>query len=124
MGDRKVNNNSPTDCSEEDHKINNKLPSDYTEGDNYRSIETNISPQGEEFRDISQQNNNSSSIMYIQGDKYNDEYYVSIKNGPGQRIVKPNRFEKSAAIALGILTCQCNDFQKNSRPGSIKTIKN
>ena len=33
-------------------------------------------------------------------------------------------FLQAAAISLGILTCQCNDFLQNSRPGLIETIKN
>ena len=57
--------------------------------------------------------------MDREGDKDNDEYYVPIKNLSGRRFVKPNRFEQADAIALGLLTCQCNAFLQTSLPGSI-----
>ena len=62
--------------------------------------------------------------MSREGDNYNYEYYVLIQTRLGWIIIKPNIFGQAAAISLGILTCQCNDFLKNSRPGSIEIIKN
>ena len=44
--------------------------------------------------------------MDQEGDNDNDEYYVPMKIKSGQRIVKPNSFGQSSAIALDILTCQ------------------
>ena len=41
----------------------------------------------------------------------------------GRIFVTPNSFGQAAAIALGILTFQCNTFLQTSRPGSIETIK-
>ena len=52
-------------------------------------------------------------------DNENDEYYVLIQTKLGGIIIKTNRFRQAAAIAIGILTCQCNAFLKTSRPGSI-----
>ena len=57
-------------------------------------------------------------------DNENGEYYVPIQTRTRRIIVNQNRFGKSAAIALGIITCQCNVFLQTSRPGSIETIKN
>ena len=62
--------------------------------------------------------------MDREGDNDNDEYYVPIKTKLGRIIVNPNSFGQAAAIALGILTFQCNTFLQTSRPGSIETIKN
>ena len=62
--------------------------------------------------------------MAQEGDNENDEYYVPIQTRSGQIIVKTNRFGQAAAIALGLLTCQCNAFLQNLRPISIETIKN
>ena len=42
----------------------------------------------------------------------------------GRRIFKPNRFGQESSIALGLLTCQCNDLIQTSQPVSIETIKN
>ena len=57
-------------------------------------------------------------------DNNNDEYYVPIQTRSGRIIFKPNSFGQSAAIALGLLTCQCNAFLQPSQPGAIETIKN
>ena len=62
--------------------------------------------------------------MSREGDNDNDEYYVPIQTKSGQIIVKPNRSGQTAAIALGLLNFKFNAFIKNSRPGSIYTIKN
>ena len=37
---------------------------------------------------------------------------------------QPNRLVQAAAIAFGILICQCNAFLQTSRPVLIETIKN
>ena len=55
--------------------------------------------------------------MAREGDNDNDEYYILIQTRSGRRINKPNRFGQAAAIALGLLTFQCNAFLQNSRPG-------
>ena len=73
----------------------------------------------EQVGDINLQNNNPSSSMAREGDNDNDEYYVPIKTRLGRKIIKTNRFGQSSAIVLGLLTCQCNAFLKNTRPGSI-----
>ena len=62
--------------------------------------------------------------MAQEGDNNNDEYYVPIQTKLGRIIVKPDRFRQETTIALGILTCQCNDFFQTSRPCSIEIIKN
>ena len=62
--------------------------------------------------------------MVREEDNDNDEYQVPIQTRSGQRIVKTNIFGQAAAIALGVLTCQCNDLLQTSRPGSMETIKN
>ena len=62
--------------------------------------------------------------MDREGDNENDKYYAPIRNRSGRRIVKPNCFGQASAIALSILTCQCNSFLQTSQPGSIETIKN
>ena len=51
-------------------------------------------------------------------------YYVPIQTRLGRIIVKPNSFGQADAIALVLLTSQCNAFLKTSWPGSIETIKN
>ena len=61
--------------------------------------------------------------MDQQGYNDNDEHYVPIQTRLSRRLNKPNRFVQAAAIALGLLTCQCNAFLQTSRPGSIETIK-
>ena len=48
--------------------------------------------------------------MAQEGDNENDEYDVPIQTRSGIRIVNPNRFGKAAAIALGLLSFQCNAF--------------
>ena len=62
--------------------------------------------------------------MDREGDNDNDKYYVLIQTISGQRIVKPNRFGQAAAIALGVLTFQCNAILQTLQTGSIDTIKN
>ena len=62
--------------------------------------------------------------MTWDGDNDNYEYYVLIQTRLGQRIVKPNSFGQASAIALGLLTCQCNGFLQTSRPGSIEPMIN
>ena len=59
---------TPTDRSEGDRKVNNNSPSDQTDGENYRSIKTNLSPQRDLVGDISRQNNNYSSSMAQEGE--------------------------------------------------------
>ena len=83
---------NPTNRSEGDHKVNHNSTSDQIEGANYCSPETNLSPQREHVGAINQHNNNPSSSMAREGDNYNDEYYVPIKNGSGRGIVEPNIF--------------------------------
>ena len=61
--------------------------------------------------------------MARERDNNNDEYYVPIQTISSQRIVKPNSFGQASAIALDLLTCQCNAFIKTVQPGSIETIK-
>ena len=105
-------------------KVNKNSPTDQTEGANYRSIEKNLYPQRDQVGAISRQNNNSSSSMAREGDNDNDEYYIPIQTRSGRRIFQPNRFVQASAIALGLLTFQCNAFLQTLRPGSIETIKN
>ena len=62
--------------------------------------------------------------MDREGDNDNDKYYVPIQTRSGRIIVNPNRFGQAAAIALGLLTFQCNAFLQTLQPGSIDTIKN
>ena len=62
--------------------------------------------------------------MSHEGDNENIEYYVPIQTRSGIMIVEPNRFRQETAIALGLLTLQCNTFLQTSRPVSIETIKN
>ena len=78
----------------------------------------------EQVRASSLQNKNPSSSMVRERDNDNDEYYVPIKTRSGWRIVNSNPFGQASEIAIGLLTCQCNDFLQTSRPGSIETIKN
>ena len=108
-----------TDRQEGDRKVNQNSPSDQTEGENYHFIKTNIYPQRLQVRAINQLNSNSRSSMVKEEDKEKDKYYVLTKNISGGRIVKPNRFGQSATIALGILTCQFNTFPQTSRAVSI-----
>ena len=99
-------------------------PTDQTEGENSCSIEKYIYPQRDQVGDIIRQNNNSISSMAREGDNDNDKYYVPIQNISGRRIVKPNRFGQAAAIALGLLTFQCDAFLQTLQTGSVDTIKN
>ena len=62
--------------------------------------------------------------MAQEGNNDSNEYYVPMRTILGRRIVKPKRFGQAAAISLGILNCQCNDFLQTPQPGSIETIKN
>ena len=62
--------------------------------------------------------------MAREGDNGDDEYYVPIQTISVERIVKTNRVGQASAIALGLLTCQCNAFLQTSIPGSIETTKN
>ena len=92
----------PTHCSKGYRKVNNNSPYIQTEGANSHSIKTNISPQKEQVGARNQQNNNSSSSMDREGDKWNDEYYVLIQTRSGWIIVKPNRFDQASTISLGL----------------------
>ena len=78
----------------------------------------------EQVGDSNLQNNKSSYSLAQEGNNDNDEYYVTIQNRLGWSIFKPNRFGKSAAIPLGILTCKYNACLQASRPGSIETTEN
>ena len=62
--------------------------------------------------------------MAWEGDNYNDEYYVPIHTRLDGITVKRKRFGQQAAIAIGLLPCQCNALLQNSRPDSIKIIRN
>ena len=57
--------------------------------------------------------------MAQERDNDNGEYYETIQTISDRVIFKPDRFGKASEIALGLLTCQCNDFLQTSRPGSI-----
>ena len=48
--------------------------------------------------------------MAREGDNDNDEYYVPIRTRSVRIIFKTNIFGQAAAIALGLLTFQCNAF--------------
>ena len=62
--------------------------------------------------------------MDQEGDNNNDEYYVPIQNRSDRRIFRPNSFGQADTISPGLLTFQFNALLKNSRLGSIQTIKN